>query len=74
MKTDYSGPSRHLHITLAEHDGGMTLSMASFQIIRGQRKFRRVYPIRTVLTHERPRSEAELLELAGRLFRADLGA
>lgn len=65
MARDYEGPYRHVHVSVVERDGGLSVSVHEFEIFRGKRRWKKAWPPIYLTSAHRPQTVATLLVRVG---------
>jgi hypothetical protein len=71
---DYSGPYRHFVVYLNETDEGFQYTACAFEIYKGRKRFRRLYPPRRTAWGIKPISSGELERRLWEAVSHELGA
>lgn len=65
---DYVGPFRHAHISIRETERGVIVTLSEYEVLRGQRRFRRQWPPVLLALRRRPQDVPSLLVQCGELL------
>lgn len=65
---DYVGPFRHAHISIRETEKGVLVTLVEFEVLNGQRRFRRQWPPVPLRLSRRPQDVPSLLVQCGELL------